>query len=295
MPSISNDIQTLEASILAIVVDLARTWATLQTFKTTTFKVVDVTTPSKTAAFSLSGASANADLTLAWTGTADRTVTFADFAGEVCILDAAQTIKNKTLNVNNEFRASTSSSGASFADNSDITKKLRVVLSGAAASTNNSITLSPTVAHNYTLPDYTASAVLVGNTTAAAGTLGVSNLTAQTGSIGATTLLTSSANSSGAFRVSFYIVNTVIGNAADTVKVGVAWNDGAAQAAEVLLTNAVVAPAAPAILHSLTTVGNASYGSLTVYAAASTAITFTTTVSLVGTPQYTCRVRIESL
>jgi hypothetical protein len=152
-----------------------------------------------------------------------------------------------------------------------------------------------TAARDYKLTDYSASGVLVGNTTAAAGTLGKSDLTAQAGSIGATTMLTASANSSGAFRLTFYIVNTVIGNAADTLKVTAAWNDGAAQAADVLLTNAIAAPAASAILHSLTTVGNASYGTINVYAAASTAITFTTTATLVGTPQYTCRTRIEAL
>jgi len=84
----------------AAVVDIIRTWQTLQTFKDTTFKLVDDADASKTAVFSLGAAAANADLTLSWAGTADRTVTIPSLAGDWTMaainqpqtLTAAQTI-----------------------------------------------------------------------------------------------------------------------------------------------------------------------------------------------------------
>jgi len=235
----------------------------------------------------------NVALIVATSVTGTKTFTLPNLTGTFALLTGAQTFASKTLDATNILIASTSSSGVSFTDTTTATKKLRAILSGAVG--NNSLTLANTAARDYKMTDYTASAVLVGNTAAAAGTLGIQDLTAQAGSITAKTMLTSSANSSGVFRVIFYIVNTVVGNVADTLKVTVAWNDGAAQTADVLLTNAIAAPAASAVLHSLTTVGNASYGSVVAYAAASTALTFTTTATLVGTPQYTIRARIEAL
>lgn len=65
-------------STMSSVVDQARTWATLQKFKDTTFQVVDDGDNTKTLVLSLGGASAGADLTLAWAGTADHTVTIPD-------------------------------------------------------------------------------------------------------------------------------------------------------------------------------------------------------------------------
>lgn len=76
---------TLESSI-----DTARTWTALQTFKDTTFKVVDDADASKTLVFSLGGATANADLTLAWSGTVDRAVTIPDATTTLAGIDVAQ-------------------------------------------------------------------------------------------------------------------------------------------------------------------------------------------------------------
>ncbi len=72
-------------------VDTARTWTTLQTFKDTTFKVVDDGDATKTLALSLGGASAGADLTLAWAGTADRTVTIPDATATLSGLSVNET------------------------------------------------------------------------------------------------------------------------------------------------------------------------------------------------------------
>lgn len=75
----------------AAVVDIARTWATLQTFKDTTFKVVDATTASNTLVFDLPTAGTNLDLTLLWAGTADRTVTIPDATCALAGYNTAQT------------------------------------------------------------------------------------------------------------------------------------------------------------------------------------------------------------
>jgi len=64
------------AGTLAMV-DLAQTFTALQTFRDSTFKVVDTGNETKDLIFNLSGA-AGVRLTLAWAGTANRTVTFPD-------------------------------------------------------------------------------------------------------------------------------------------------------------------------------------------------------------------------
>lgn len=84
------------------IVDQARTWDTLQTFKDTTFKVVDDSDASKTFVLSLGGASAGADLTLAWAGTADRTVTIPTGDGDYTLagLQVTQSFtKTQTIDV----------------------------------------------------------------------------------------------------------------------------------------------------------------------------------------------------
>jgi hypothetical protein len=168
-------------------------------------------------------------------------------------------------------------------------------ISGALGS-QNAMVFSTTNSRLWKMDDYSSSAVLVGNTTAAANTLGTSNLTAQTGNIAATTLLTSSSASSGMFRVSFYIKTTTAGTAGvATTKITVAFNDGAAQTIDVPLL--IESAAAPVFLnsHDLGTNNAASAGTVVVYSAASNAITFTTTGTYTGSPQYTLRARIEYL
>ncbi len=229
-------------------------------------------------------------------GAAADNVVFLPTGADTILVGTDETVDlaNKTLVSTCRLNTGTSGSGVAFQDVTTVGKKLRFVLSAASAN-SHSIQLSNTGTRAYTLRDYTSDAVLVGNTTAAAGTLGRANLTAQTGNIGATTLLTSSANSSGMFRVSFYLKTTTAGSAGSLVKATVAYNDGAAQTADILLTNAIATPAAPAINHDLTINNNDSYGSAIVYADASTAITFTTTGTYNTNPAYTLRARIEAL
>lgn len=137
----------------------------------------------------------------------------------------------------------------------------------------------------------TGTGVVVGSGTSSAGVLGASDLTAQTGSIGAVTLLTGGASTAGMYRVSVYMVTTTAGTALDVVKATVAWNDGAAQTLDVpLLTTAGAATNL-----DLATLNAKAQGSVVVYAAASQNITYTTTVTKTGTPQYAIHVRIEAL
>ena len=174
-----------------------------------------------------------------------------------------------------------SASGATFQDNLTTTKQMRFDLTGISASSTR----------NLKFPDLSSSPVVVGNTTAASGTLGISDLTAQTGSVAAVTLLTGTTTTTGMYRVSCYLKCTTAGTAG-TVKATVSFNDGTAQTLDIpLLTTAGVAGTL-----SLTTLNGFAQGSVVVYAAASQNITYTTTVTgATGSPQYTVRVRIERL
>lgn len=184
-----------------------------------------------------------------------------------------------TLQTSYKYLMNTSAGG--FADATSNTKVVRLDLSGLATSTTR----------NLKLVDISGSAVVVGNTTSASGTLGASSLTAQTGSIAAVTLLTGTTATAGMYRVSAYIKTTTAGTAG-TVKATVAWNDGSAQTLDVpLMTTAGAAATVP--LNTLNAFGQ---GSVVVYAAASQNITYTTTVTgATGSPQYYIYVRIEKL
>ena len=122
--------------------------------------------------------------------------------------------------------------------------------------------------------------------------VGSSDLTAQTGSIGATTLLTGAASgTAGMYRVSVYLKTTTAGNPGDVVLVTVAYNDGAAQTKVIpLLTSAAVAAN-----HDLGTLNAHAQGSIVLNLAASQNITYTTTVTAAGSPQYSIGVRTEAL
>ena len=184
-----------------------------------------------------------------------------------------------TLQTTYKYLMNTSAGG--FADATTNTKVVRLDLSGLATSTTR----------NLKLVDISGSAVVVGNTTSASGTLGASSLTAQTGSIAAVTLLTGTTATAGMYRVSAYMKTTTAGTAG-TVKATVAWNDGSAQTLDVpLLTTAGATGTVP--LNTLNAFGQ---GSVVVYAAASQNISYTTTVSgATGSPQYYIYVRIEKL
>lgn len=110
-----------------------------------------------------------------------------------------------------------------------------------------------------------------------------SDLTAQTGSIGATTLLTGTADTAGMYRVSVYIKTTTAGAGGDVVAVTVAYNDGTAQTV------------VPIAAHDLATLNAHSQASVVLNLAASQNISYTTTVTIAGAPQYEIHVRTEYL
>lgn len=137
--------------------------------------------------------------------------------------------------------------------------------------------------------------VVVGETTSAANVLGKVDLTAQTGDIGATTLLTSDSDSVGIYRCVFYLKTTTAGSGGAATKIVITYNDGTSQTPEVILVPEIASPGGGAVNHDLTILNQASYGSIIVYAAASTAITFVTSGTYTGSPEYTLRARIERL
>jgi hypothetical protein len=140
-------------------------------------------------------------------------------------------------------------------------------------------------------PDISGTPVVVGNTTAASGTLGSSSLTARTASIASTTLLTGTSATAGMYRVSAYMKTTTAGSAGDVVKLTVSWNDGSAQTMDIPW----MTTAGAATNLDLATLNADVQGSVVVYADASQNITYTTTVTKTGSPQYSVYVRIEKL
>lgn len=206
---------------------------------------------------------------------------FPDGGGAILSTNSTATVNSKTLSTSTNIRCNTAA-GTTFQDNSSTTKQMRFNLSGITAGNTRHMKWH----------DVAGTVVLVGNTTSAAGVLGLSSLTAQTGSIGATTLLTGGTSSAGMYRVSVYMTTTTAGGGGATVKATVAWNDGAAQTLDVpLLTAAGVGATL-----DLTTVNAHGQGSVIVYTAASQNITYTTTFTAgTGSPQYSIYVRIEAL
>jgi hypothetical protein len=117
------------------------------------------------------------------------------------------------------------------------------------------------------------------------------NLTGQTGSIGSTNLISPSPNGDSFYRVSFYFVTTTAGNPGDVVKATLGWFDGFSQTLDVPLSGA----ATLFNNHDLGTLGAHSQGSVVVNSLTTHQITYTTTVTKTGTPQYEIHVRIEAL
>lgn len=159
--------------------------------------------------------------------------------------------------------------------------------SAALASVSAGGLLSATVAGSL------GAAVVVGTTTSAAGVLGRIALTAQTGNLAAQTMLTGGAGTAGMYRLSFYIKCTTAGTpAVAQTKVTVAWNDGTAQTVDVPFLSGALAPFVNADLGTLNAFAQ---GHVVVKAAASQNITFTTTGTYTGSPQYSIDARIEAL
>ena len=219
--------------------------------------------------------------TLTWVGMGSGDVVTIP-AGTATLLSGSNTINvsNKTLLTSTVVRCNTAA-GVTFQDNTGTTKQMRFDLSGITAGT--------TRAQKW--QDTAGSVVTVGNTASASGVLGTIALTAQTNSIAVQTMLTGNASSAGLYRLSFYLKTTTAGSGGDVVKVTAAWNDGAAQTLDVPMLNAT------AIVNNLDlgTLNAFVQGSIVVKAAASQNVTFTTTVTKAGTPQYSVDARIESL
>jgi hypothetical protein len=147
-------------STVASLVDVARTWTTLQTFRDTTWKIVDDGDATKTAIFSLGGASAGADLTLAWAGTADRTVTFPNATGTLSLTSdidvvrtwaTLQTFKDTTFKV---------------VDDGDSTKTAVFSLGGASAGADLTLEWAGTADRTITFPDVTTKLAALENAVA---------------------------------------------------------------------------------------------------------------------------------
>lgn len=102
------------------------------------------------------------DLTAAAGGTTLRLPTVTGTTNMVILLrDAVQTFTNKTgtlMGVGTSLRVDTASSGASFADTTVNTKRLRPILSSAVG--NNTFTVANTVARNYTFTDASGNVLL---------------------------------------------------------------------------------------------------------------------------------------
>ncbi len=180
-------------------------------------------------------------------------------------------------------------------DDGDATKTLAFELSAHAAGADAVIIGDIPADRSFSLPKYTGRLGIVGDGSSAAGVLGKIDFNGQTGDLGATTLLTSDSNAVGLFRCVFYLKTTTAGSGPAAVKVTVSYNDGSAQSADVILVPEIATPGGGAVNHDLTVANQASYGSILVYAAASTAITFITTGDYTGSPAYTIRARIEAL
>jgi len=174
-------------------VDTARTWSTLQTFKDTTWKLVDDADATKTLVFSLGGATTGADLTLAWAGTVDRTLTLPNVTSTLAALGLAQTWTALQTYPNNQLKITDTvvntrnlvfyTNGSS--DNTTLTlafqntndRSLVFSLAGAAF---NDLTLSwtGTASRTLTLPDRTGTLFIdplttLGDTIYSDGTNGV--------------------------------------------------------------------------------------------------------------------------
>jgi len=243
----------------------APSWAAPE-FKDTLFRVVDNADTTKKFAFECSSITAGST----------RTATVPNASGTLAMIDlaqtwsATQTIKDTQLNI---------------VDDGDVSKILAFQCSGISASTTRTIKIQ----------DTNGSAVVVGNTTAASGTLGSVSLTGQTGSLAAQTLLTGNTTSAGLYRVSLYLKCTTAGSGGAQVSVDLTWNDGSAHTDTILLTLLDGSGAIGQGFLPLVTLNKAAFGADVIKVTASQNVTFTSTVVTTGSPQYAIEARIEAL
>lgn len=261
-----------------------------------TFTIHDDGTPTKKLAFQCSG------ITAATT----RTLTVPDASGLIAldptsadgdIIYRASTGFLVARSIGGAGQFLTSDTGLPTWSNPIFRDDLLKVTDSAGVRTLMLSAGSITLAQTRTLlaQDVSGSIVPVGNvtgTTAASGTLGRSVMPTRTADVAAQTLLTGNTTSGGLYRVSFYLKTNTAGTAGVAkTKVTVSWNDGTAQTLVVPFLNAT------AIYndHDLGTLNAYSQGSIVVSVAASQNISFITTGTYTGSPQYTLNARIEAL
>lgn len=208
------------------------------------------------------------------------------------VIDGTSDLYTLTLGTASVARCNSSSVGFSIRDNTTTTKAVRFTTSGMTTNHTDVLEFASSGARTIRLPDSTGLVVAAGNAASSASVpLGTSNLTGQTASIGSTTLLTGHSASAGLYRVSVYMKTTTAGSGGDVVRATVGWNDGSAQTMNVpMLTTGGAGTNL-----DLGTLNAFVQGSIVVYAAASQNITYTTTVTKTGSPQYEIHVRIEQL
>lgn len=218
--------------------------------------------------------------------TANRTITWPDASGTVVLAGVKVALSGNT---NSVFDSNTASSGASFADLTVSTKKLRFVLSGAVG--NNSLTLTNTAARNFGLGDVGGNIVIAGDQAPAvsAGRLGKVDLTGQTAGIGSTNL--SNTPPAGIYKVDVVVVcTTASGAGAPTLDFNLAWTDvlGATN------RNATANPGETAFPLPLSTTGRTA-ATYTIHVASGNIAYSTTVNAAAGTPQYALYIRTVAL
>lgn len=133
-----------------------------------------------------------------------------------------------------QMRSSTSSSGASFRDQTTNSKQLRMILSGAVG--NNTLTFTNTAARNFGHGDLSGNLMVVGDDApaVASGNLGKVDLTAQVADITTTNL--SSTPPAGFYEVEVILMCTTSAAGAGTLAVTIGWTDNVGATTAVPIT-----------------------------------------------------------
>lgn len=304
----------------AAVVDVARSWTTLQTFPDNTFKIVGSASANRTLVFEVDGASANADCVIAWVGTADRTITLPDATTTLAGLAIGQTFtKPQTMQADNSANVSLTVFGAASASGINA---FACLTNAAANLLSANVDGYVSIGSGATLPLYLYSnsgaaldefvrttfsdtgnvlqffAPLTGSrattfpndtgtlTTTVAPASATVDLTGKTASVGATTAYTTV--HAGMYRISFYAVMTAVTLPGNLTVTGL-WTDP--QQAQTKAMNLLGSGALGGIAYAAA--GDFFSGSIEVYATSGSNIQFSTTQT--GTGTYRVHVRVEAL
>lgn len=220
-----------------------------------------------------------------WTGDFDlfiRDLGSGSTQGEIVLSSLSSEFYDVWLDPTSVFQSTSASAGAAFQDSTTSSKKLRMVLSGAAG--DNSFTLANSAARNYGFGNLSGNVVVVGDDppAVASGSLGKVDLTGQTAAIGSTAL--SNTPPAGLYAVEVYAAcTTASGSGAPTLDVTIGWTD---------VVGATTQSAVTAL--SLAATGRASGRVLAQVASGN--ITYSTTINAAsGTPQYAVYIRVVAL